>query len=114
MNGAASKAVEGLVVLRGFESHPLRHTEEGCESGLIGAPGERVWVYAHRGFESHPFRRRPGRSPWPLFMSAGDGRERGLAAPSGGSFRPAEISKEVVELRTGQRWILNIPGNMAI
>ena len=29
---------------------------EGCESGLIGTPGERMYPCGYRGFESHPFR----------------------------------------------------------
>ena len=29
---------------------------ERCQSGLMGTPGKRVWVQAHRRFESCPLR----------------------------------------------------------
>ncbi len=34
----------------------FRRGLEGCESGLIGTPGERVYGELYRGFESPPFR----------------------------------------------------------
>ena len=29
---------------------------EGCQSGRLGTPGKRVYLYGYRGFESHPLR----------------------------------------------------------
>ncbi len=35
---------------------PASVVAERCQSGLMGTPGKRVWVQAHRRFESCPLR----------------------------------------------------------
>jgi len=64
--GAVSKTVVCLWCTVGSNPTPSaitrRANPEGCQSGRLGTPGKRVYLYGYRGFESHPLRHRLLRS----------------------------------------------------